>query len=523
MAAVLITCLVQGLFILMDFWLLEQDLFGLAAAIPLALFIAWLPAFFNRRHQPHPSSAQRLDPNQPNAELMKLSRDLSQTTSENALAAADVAYSVKQLGQRLDSQVLSAQQVVAGAQAMIVTEEAAVQLSQHALTAANEARQSSNAGMQVVRETISRMHTLSERASASRALIETLNQRSEDIQRVTQVIQSIASQTNLLALNAAIEAARAGEYGRGFAVVADEVRGLAGRTASATDEVGQMISDIQQQTAAVVEQIHELVTNLDSSVLSVEEAGKGLEHINELSQGVATQVESIAHGSADNQQQLASLFNAVEQMQADLTESDAHTARLGKVANQLEDQSEKISERLAEIALNDYHQKIFDLARQAAQHISQRFEQDVAAGRISFNELMDRHYQPIPNTHPPKYHTKFDQYTDQVLPEIQEAVLQHPGVVFAISCTPEGYVPTHNRAFSDSPNGNPEHDALKSRSKRLFNDRTGVRCGSHHKTVLLQTYTRDTGELMHDLSVPITLKGQHWGGFRIGYRPETIR
>lgn len=524
MAAVLITCLVQGLFISLFFWLLKQDLFGTAVALPLILMAAWTPSLVRllqaKNATSEPTATDKYRSTGSNSEIITLSRDLSQTTSENALAAADVAFSVKALGHRLDSQVANAHRVVEGAQAMIVTEEQAVRLSQQALTAANEARQSSDTGMQVVRQTITCMHGLSERASASRALIETLSQRSEDIQRVTQVIQSIASQTNLLALNAAIEAARAGEYGRGFAVVADEVRGLAGRTASATDEVGQMISDIQQQTSAVVAQIHELVTNLDTSVTSVEEAGKGLEHIHELSRSVASQVESIAQGSADNQQQLASLFGAVEQIQNDLTESDSHTARLTKVANRLEEQSEKISERLSEIALNDYHQKVFDLARQAAQRISQRFEQDIAAGRVSIDDLMDRHYQAIPNTQPTKYHTRFDRYTDQVLPEIQEPILQHPGVVFAITCTPEGYVPTHNRAFSAEPNGDPEHDALKSRSKRLFNDRTGLRCGSHNKAVLLQTYTRDTGELMHDLSVPILLKGRHWGGFRIGYRPE---
>ena len=57
-------------------------------------------------------------------------------------------------------------------------------------------------------------------------------------------------------------------------------------------------------------------------------------------------------------------------------------------------------------------------------------------------------------------------------------------------------------------------------SKRLFNDRTGIRCGSHQKPVLLQTYMRDTGELMHDLSVPIMVNGRHWGGIRLGYKPE---
>jgi len=81
-------------------------------------------------------------------------------------------------------------------------------------------------------------------------------------------------------------------------------------------------------------------------------------------------------------------------------------------------------------------------------------------------------------------------------------------------------VPTHNAAFNHPPSGDPAVDATKSRSKRLFNDRTGIRCGSHRQALLLQTYMRDTGELMHDLSVPIMVQGKHWGGLRLGYRPE---
>ncbi|MGH8806348.1 MAG: methyl-accepting chemotaxis protein, partial [Noviherbaspirillum sp.] len=61
-------------------------------------------------------------------------------------------------------------------------------------------------------------------------------------------------------------------------------------------------------------------------------------------------------------------------------------------------------------------------------------------------------------------------------------------------------------------------DLVSNRTKRIFNDRTGARCGSNTKPFLLQTYKRDTGEVMHDLSVPIYVNGKHWGGFRIGYR-----
>src|SRR5690606_12650875 len=315
---------------------------GLGVALPALLLVLWLPLLWPA---PGPSAA----PVEAGGELQALSRDLSQTTTLNALSAAEVAYAVRHLGERLASQLGAAERIVDSAQQMIATEEQTSLLSEQALGAARQTRGSSDAGLQLLRETISRMHQLSARADASRALIETLSQRSEDIQRVTQVIQGIASQTNLLALNAAIEAARAGEYGRGFAVVADEVRGLAARTSSATDEVGQMVADIQQQTTAVVEQIRQLAGDLDQGVGAVEEAGGSLEQIADLAQGVELQVEEIAGGSRNNREQLGQLFAAMEQMRGDLAESDAHTRRLDAAAGRLEGQAEQISERLAEV------------------------------------------------------------------------------------------------------------------------------------------------------------------------------
>ena len=81
-----------------------------------------------------------------------------------------------------------------------------------------------------------------------------------------------------------------------------------------------------------------------------------------------------------------------------------------------------------------------------------------------------------------------------------------------------GYFPTHNKKFSQPLTGDYDIDMVNNRTKRIFNDRTGARCGKNREPFLLQTYKRDTGEVMHDLSAPIYVDGQHWGGFRVGYR-----
>ena len=106
-----------------------------------------------------------------------------------------------------------------------------------------------------------------------------------------------------------------------------------------------------------------------------------------------------------------------------------------------------------------------------------------------------------------------------MLPDIQEPLLQqHSTIAYAGAVDDHGYFPTHNRRYSRALTGNYDIDLANNRTKRIFSDRTGSRCGSSREPFLLQTYKRDTGEVMHDVSAPIYVRGRHWGGFRIGYK-----
>jgi methyl-accepting chemotaxis protein len=391
---------------------------------------------------------------------------------------------------------------------------------------AGKSRELSSEGAIKAQRAASEIERIAQAFEDTAATINHLGEKTHLIDGIASAIREIADQTNLLALNAAIEAARAGESGRGFAVVADEVRKLAERTSLATKEISSVISSIQVETADAITKVQSGTALAHDGTGLARDVAETLTHINQSSLMVLDKSNSIATAIA--QQTVASelvgkkIHNILE-----LVDSNSITVQevLGQ-ATHLDGLSENLKEietvfKLGESGLRglEIHRQTPPVVQTAANEIAKILENAIMTNRISEADLFDEKYELIPNVEPPKYHTRFDKLTDELFPKIQEALLdRHPEFVYAGAVDRNGYFPTHNKKFSAPLTGDKKKDMLFSRSKRIFADPVGKRCGNHKLPFLLQTYRRDTGEVMHDVSTPIIVRGKQWGGFRIGYK-----
>ncbi|OOZ36698.1 methyl-accepting chemotaxis protein [Solemya velesiana gill symbiont] len=203
-------------------------------------------------------------------------------------------------------------------------------------------------GQSIVEQTIQDIDLLARKIGDASATIEQLQQESDSIGAIVDVIQGISEQTNLLALNAAIEAARAGEAGRGFSVVADEVRALAGRTQDATQEIKDMIERLQAGSQSAVNVMTESRQRAESSADQASAAGSALSnitrsvaHINEVNDHIAT--------ASEEQSMVAEEISRNVMNISDVAERSADGAhKISEENSQLNDITERLRETIGQ-------------------------------------------------------------------------------------------------------------------------------------------------------------------------------
>lgn len=435
------------------------------------------------------------------------------------IGAAETSFFVDSVKKKIEKDVQTASVIVTQAQHVADSTEQIADNAQRAATIAASVRSESVAGRAEIDSGLKRISSARSEAELAAAMMVELQSKSKSIAGFTEVITEISARTNLLALNAAIEAARAGEHGRGFAVVAGEVRQLAFRTKEATDEISVMVRAITEQAEKASRGMTSLTSAVSDAAGNVERVHHFLGNIETSSGESEAQIGQIAEAARAHVSTTGAITQALSEIRDSMLSTNAELPRATESAMALAEKAESIAGALSESSAQTPHDAIRLATQHAAQQVGQMFSDAIKAGQITREALFDRNYVPIPHTNPPKHSTKFDSFTDRVLPALQEGLLTSmPQLAFAGAVDNNGYFPTHNKKFSKPLTGNYDVDIVNNRTKRIFSDRTGSRCGSNTRPFLLQTYKRDTGEVMHDMSAPIYMDGRHWGGFRVGYR-----
>ena len=192
-----------------------------------------------------------------------------------------------------------------------------------------EARQLAVCGADVVIQTGLEVQEIARAVQESTLIMQSLNERSQQVGEIVDVIIEITDQTNLLALNAAIEAARAGDYGRGFAVVADEVRKLATSTAEATVGITERVKAIQVDAGQAVSAMNKSLERVKVGVEHAGQAGNSLRQIVKSVtslQGMASEIATATVELSTTAEQISTDIVAIEQVSAETVKAAAAIA-----------------------------------------------------------------------------------------------------------------------------------------------------------------------------------------------------
>ncbi len=283
--------------------------------------------------------------------MKHLLREVSTASAQVAAAATQLSATSEETRAQVRVEQSETDQVATAMNEMTATVEEVARHAAAAARAAQETDKETEAGGQVVAQTIVSIDLLAREVESAGDVIARLSDDSKQIGAVLDVIRGVAEQTNLLALNAAIEAARAGEQGRGFAVVAAEVRTLASRTQSSIQDIQEKIERVQNGSAGAVQVMAKGQAMARESVVQAQRAGESLQAISAAITSINDMNRQIA-SAAEEQTAVAEEINRnIHTISATVDQTAAGSAQIAMASEQLADLSALLKDRVGQFRI----------------------------------------------------------------------------------------------------------------------------------------------------------------------------
>ncbi|MEJ5835556.1 methyl-accepting chemotaxis protein [Bosea sp. CCNWYY174] len=455
-------------------------------------------------------------------------REIAERFGKLSAEITDISGRVGDVNAELDRQTDGLHRVVASVEQVSRSNQAIQQAADTAQQAASVVKSGLERVTGAVRQGLNAAQSdIAELSDGAQSISQALNEavgRAHTAREASEAIQTITREIQLLSINAGVEAARSGAAGRGFAVIAAAVKQLAEQTRDAT-------AASAKQLDALVSTVDQLAKQSEANALAARRANDEsqgisqqigeLDHFGRSVVGLISEIDSISAPARENAAAFAQVGDEIKGLVAGVDQSGRNLEVAARRGASLVSTSEAVLGAIANSGVRTPQSDMIEIALEASAAIAGLFEQALATGQASQADLFDEAYRPIPGSDPQQFMTRFTELTDRLLPSVQEKMLSaSKRIVFCAAVDRNGYLPTHNRKYSQPQGPDPVWNNANCRNRRIFNDRTGLAAARNQKPFLLQTYRRDMGGgnflVMEDLSAPIIVRGRHWGGVRFG-------